>query len=77
MLQIAGIVLVLAAIYAIKAFAITRNTEHMAEQSASFSWMSMREQDRETAAAWAEQETIRPRENISLNSLRRAGGASA
>lgn len=79
MLQIVGFVVVLAVVYAVKALAVVRTHEELAEQSVAFSWTAPRPEDVETAAAWAveEEAAARAASNVSLPALRQAGGARA
>ena len=56
MLQLVVFMVVLAVVYALKAWAVMRGHDELAAQDAAFSWMSLRPQDEETAAAWAADE---------------------
>ena len=51
MLQIVGLIFILALIYAVKAIAIAKQSGELAQMSASFSWMHARKQDAEMAEA--------------------------
>ena len=53
MVQLVVFVLALVAVYAIKAVAVARTHDELAQNSASFSWMSARPEDEATAASWA------------------------
>ena len=82
MIQIVLFVLAIALVYATKAAAILLKHDEIAAQSASFSWMGMRQQDEQTAASWAIEEgrADTAKADIArgqLRSLRHAGGASA
>lgn len=79
MLQVIGIVVVLAVVYVIKAVAVMKSHESLAEQSTAFSWARMRAEDEATAAAWAtEEETVTVSEpRVTLGTLRHAGGVRA
>ena len=56
MLQLLGLILVIAAIYGVKAFFIVRQHAQLAEQDTSFNFMSMREEDEATAESWTVEE---------------------
>ena len=78
MLQIVGFVLVIAAMYAIKAVVISRAHDQLAGQSSSFSWMSARPEDEALAAAWSvAEEPQRAETHVATGALRPIGGASA
>jgi len=77
MIQLIALVLVIAAVYAIKAFAIMRQHDELALNSTSFSWASAREQDAEEAQAWTIEEAEDQSAHLAMHHLRRMGGASA
>ena len=73
MLQVIGFVLVIAAVYAIKAVVIARTHEQLAEQGSSFSWMHARTEDEAVAATWSVEEEPRAAESrVSVGVLRPA-----
>ena len=70
MLQILGLILIIALIYAVKAVSIARQHKDLAANSASFSYMSLREEDEAVAESWTVEEE---RESgVSLGTLRGA-----
>lgn len=78
MLQIIGLVLVIAVVFAIKAVAIVRTHDQLIAQDASFSWMHARPEDEAVAATWSvEEEAQRSDTRVAVGALRPIGGASA
>ena len=78
MLQIIGLVLVIAAVFAIKTVAIVRTHDRLIAQDASFSWMHVRPEDEAVAAAWSVEEEARHSDaRVAVGALRPIGGASA
>ena len=82
MIQLVLFVLVIALIYAAKTAAILSKHDEISEQSASFSWMSIRPEDEAAAASWTVEEKASGVSEAlttrsSLSSLRHAGSASA
>lgn len=74
MVQFVVFTLVLAIVYALKAAAVWRGHEALAEKSASFSWASMRPQDEARAIAWATEEAApvsEPRASLGTAPVRR------
>lgn len=70
MLQLIGLILILALIYTVKAVSISRQHEDLAANSASFSFMSAREEDEAVAESWTVEEEREP--SVSLGTLRGA-----
>ena len=58
MVQVMVFVVVLATVFALKAVAIMRTHDELAQDSAQFSWVTIRPQDEATAASWAEEEAV-------------------
>jgi len=58
MVQVIAFVAVLAVVFALKAVAIMRTHDELAQAGAQFSWMAIRPQDEATAASWAEGEDV-------------------
>ena len=76
MVQLVVFIIVLAVVYAVKAFAIAKTHDDLAVNSASFSWASARPQDEATAASWAvEEEPSQRRAAVSAPSMLRRVGA--
>lgn len=74
MAQIIGLVLVIALVYAVKAVAVMRSHDDIAEKFTSFSWMSVRAEDKATVESWAVEEEAKASETaVSLGGLRPAG----
>ena len=73
MLQIVGLIFILALIYAVKAIAIAKQSGELAQMSASFSWMHARKQDAEMAEAWTVEEPAKAPERVTRGTLRPAG----
>ena len=78
MLQIIGLVFVVAVVYAIKAVVIARSHVRLADLGSSFSWMHARPEDEVLAATWAvEEEPQRLEARVPVHALRPISGASA
>lgn len=77
MLEIVGFVAVIAAVFALKAVSIVKGHDELAAKSASFSWMSMTEEDRAVAESWSVEEERVPESRVSFGTLHRVGGARA
>ena len=77
MVQLVAFIVVLALVYAIKAVAIARTHDELAQDSASFSWAAARPEDVATAASWAEEEeaVVQRRAVASSPSMLRHAGA--
>ena len=70
MLQLIGLIVILALIYAVKAISVVRQHKDLAANSASFSFMSLREEDEAVAESWTVEEEREP--SVSLGTLRGA-----
>lgn len=77
MLTLAVFVLVLVAIFAIKAVSIVRTHDDLAANAAAFSWASARPEDLALAESWTVEEPQAADASVSLGALRHASGANA
>ena len=78
MVELIGFVAIIAVVYVLKAVSISKTHELLAENCASFSWASAREEDAAMAESWTVEEE--PQETdyaSSLGAFRRIGGARA
>ena len=78
MVELIGFVVIIAAIYIVKAVSIAKTHGELAEDCASFSWASAREEDVLKAESWAVEEEPKATDYASsLGTFRRIGGARA
>ena len=77
MLTLAVFILVLIAVFAIKAVSVMRTHDDLAANAAAFSWASARPEDLARAESWSTEEPQTVDAGVSLGSLRHASGAKA
>ena len=77
MIEIIGLVAVLAVVFALKAVSIAKTHDELVADCASFSWASAREEDAALAESWTVEEEPRTPDYATVGTFRRVGGASA